>query len=83
MARSWPVRIALVAESIAILMLTADLLRIYGMVRWYVVAQVPGSRKIGNLGTEPNMPTGRPRLLPTILATCSIVRDFVHTRDRS
>ena len=34
MARSWPVRIALVAESIAILMLTADLLRIYGMVRW-------------------------------------------------
>ena len=34
MARSWPVRIALVAESIAILMLTADLLRIFGMVRW-------------------------------------------------
>ena len=34
MARSWAVRIALVAESIAILILTADLLRILGMVRW-------------------------------------------------
>ena len=32
MARSWPVRIALVAESIAILMLTAELLRFFGMV---------------------------------------------------
>jgi hypothetical protein len=34
MARSWPVRIALAAESIAILILTGDLLRIHGMVRW-------------------------------------------------
>ena len=34
MAKSWPVRIALVAESIAILMLTADLLHIFGMFRW-------------------------------------------------
>jgi hypothetical protein len=33
-ARSWPVRIALVTESIAILILTADLLRMFGMVRW-------------------------------------------------
>ena len=32
-ARPWLVRIALVAESIAILILTADLLRIFGMIR--------------------------------------------------
>lgn len=32
-AKSWLVRIALVAESIAILILTADLLRIFGMIR--------------------------------------------------
>lgn len=34
MAKSWSVRIALVGESIAILIFTADLLRIFGMVRW-------------------------------------------------
>ena len=34
LAKSWPVRIALQVESIAILMLTADLLRIFGMLPW-------------------------------------------------
>jgi hypothetical protein len=34
LAKSWPVRIALLVESIAILMLTADLLRIFGMLPW-------------------------------------------------
>lgn len=34
MSKSWPVRIALLAEGIAILRLTADLLRMFGMVRW-------------------------------------------------
>ena len=34
LTKSWPVRIALLVESIAILMLTADLLRIFGMLPW-------------------------------------------------
>jgi len=34
MARSWPVRLALLAERIAILMFTPDLLRIFGMIYW-------------------------------------------------
>jgi hypothetical protein len=33
-AKSWPVKIALIAESIVVLRLTAYLLRIFGILRW-------------------------------------------------
>ena len=33
-AKPWPVRVALLLESIAILILTADLLRVFGMLPW-------------------------------------------------